>query len=300
MTYSIVARDPETGEMGVAVQTAWLNVGAICPWAEAGVGAVATQASVRPSHGPSGLSLMRNGHSAPEALAAVLAADEHREVRQIGMIDRNGQVAAFTGQNTIRYAGHQTGDNFSVQANMMLNDTVPGAMAEVFTQTQGALVLKIMAALEAAQAAGGDFRGMQSAALKIVSRELPLNSWEGVLYDLRVDDHTEPLRELRRLVDRQRAHNMINDAYLLASGGNVDGALAQFEAAITLDPGEEQIRFWFPVEMADQHGQIERVAPVLRELFKQNPMWIECLRRSTDARPLKTEGMRDQLLALAE
>lgn len=299
MTYSIVARDPETGEIGVAVQTALPGVGRLCPWAEAGVGAVATQALVRVAHGPSGLALMRNGFPAPQALAAVLGGDPDREVRQVGMIDVQGQVASHTGKETIRYAGHRVGEQFAAQANMMAKNTVPAAMAAAFTETSGALVLRILAAMDAAQAEGGDFRGQQSTALKLVSGDLPQNSWEGVLYDLRVDDHPTPLKELRRLVDRHRAYLMTDEAETLAASGDIEGAMQRYQEAITLDPTESQLRFWFALVMADERGQIARVEPILRELFAKEPMWAECLRRYADARPLKTPGLVEQLLAFA-
>ena len=298
MTYSIVARDPVAGEIGVAVQTALPGVGRLCPWAEAGVGAVSTQALVRVSHGPSGLSLMRNGHTAPETLAAVLEADQNRESRQVGMIDAQGNVNAFTGQETIRYAGHQIGDNFAVQANMMETDTVPAAMAEVFQDTTGSLLTRILAALDAAQVEGGDFRGSQSAALKIVSGELPQNTWEGVLFDIRVDDHETPLIELRRIANRHLAYRMVEQASQAATSGDIDEAMKQYEGAITLDPDDDQIKFWFLLGMADQHGQLERIEPHLRRLFSENSMWIECLQRYADARPLQTGGLLEKLIAL--
>lgn len=297
MTYSIVARDPETGEIGVAVQTALPGVGRLCPWAEAGVGAVATQALVRVSHGPSGLALMRNGHTAPEALAAVLSGDADREVRQIGMIDAQGNVDSFTGENTIRYAGNIIGENFSVQANMMEKDTVPAAMADAFQNTQGLLITRILAALDAAQSEGGDFRGSQSAALKIVSGDLPANAWEGMLFDIRVDDNKAPLIELRRLADRYLAYQMSGTATQTASSGDLDAAMQQYEEAIALDDHDDQIKFWFLLTMAD-HGHLDRVESHLRALFRKDKMWVECLRRVADARPLETEGLLEKLIAL--
>lgn len=297
MTYSIVARNPETGEIGVAVQTALPGVGRLCPWAEAGVGAVATQALVRVSHGPSGLALMRNGHTAPEALAAVLNGDDNRGVRQIGMIDAQGNVDSYTGENTIRFAGNIVGDNFSVQANMMEKDTVPEAMVDAFQNSEGRLIIRILAALDAAQAEGGDFRGSQSAALKIVSGDLPANSWEGVLFDIRVDDSKAPLIELRRLANRYLAYELSNTATQTAASGDVDGAMQQYEEAIALDPHDAQIKFWFLLTMAD-HGHLDRVQPFLRELFREDKMWVECLRRVAEARALETEGLLETLVAL--
>src|SRR5438128_9601738 len=210
-TYSIVARDPATGELGVAVQSHWFSVGSIVSWAEAGVGAVATQSFVDPSYGKTGLDLMRAGRSAPDVLRDLLAADEAREVRQVAMIDAHGRVAAHTGSRNIAEAGHFAGANFSVQANMMLNGQVWPAMAKAFERARGDLAERMMTALEAAQAAGGDIRGKQSAALIVASGKSTGRPWVDRLFDLRVDDHPEPLKELRRLLTLQRAYNHMNN-----------------------------------------------------------------------------------------
>ncbi|HEX2271569.1 MAG TPA: DUF1028 domain-containing protein, partial [Pyrinomonadaceae bacterium] len=209
-TYSIVARDPNTGELGVAVQSHWFSVGPIVAWAEAGVGAVATQSFVDPSYGKNGLDLMRSGKSAPDTLKELLAKDEAREVRQVAMIDAQGRVDAFTGKNDIQAAGHIVGQNFSVQANLMLNDKVWPAMARAFESAKGDLAERMLAALDAAQAAGGDIRGKQSAALIVVTGKPTGQAWKDRTFDLRVDDSPEPLRELRRLVRLQRAYNHMN------------------------------------------------------------------------------------------
>ena len=203
-TFSIVARDPVTGELGVAVQSHWFSVGSIVAWAEAGVGAVATQSFVDPSYGKNGLDLMRSGRSATDTLKELLAKDEAREVRQVAMIDAQGRVDAFTGKNDIQAAGHIVGNNFSVQANLMLNDKVWPAMARAFENTKGDLADRMMAALDAAQLAGGDIRGRQSAALIVVTGKPTGQAWKDRTFDLRVDDNPEPLKELRRLVTLQR------------------------------------------------------------------------------------------------
>lgn len=283
MTYSIVARDPETGAIGVAVQTALPAVGLLCPWAAAGVGAVATQSLVRTSHGPSGLMLMRNGHTAAEALAGVLAADAGRERRQIGMIDANGGVDSFTGSGCIRFAGSHIGDHYAVQANMMAKDTVPDAMAAAFEGATGHLLTRMIAALQAAQAEGGDFRGQQSAALKIVSGELPKNTWEGVLYDIRVDDHATPVDELARIANRMLAWNTMRESYALADADDYDGALAKMAQSAEMDPEALQFRFSFALEMGISQGQLDLVADMLRETFQQDPMYIEYYRRLVEA-----------------
>src|SRR5687767_11778054 len=187
-TYSIVARDPDTGELGVAVQSHWFSVGPIVAWAEAGVGAVATQSFVDPSYGKNGLDLMRAGKSAPDTLKELLAKDEGREVRQVAMIDSQGRVDAWTGKNDIQAAGHIVGTNFSVQANLMLNDKVWPAMARAFENTRGDLAERMLATLDAAQAAGGDIRGRQSAALIVVTGKPTGQAWKDRTFDLRSEE----------------------------------------------------------------------------------------------------------------
>src|SRR5882672_4535371 len=209
-TFSIVARDPVTGELGVAVQSHWFSVGTTVPWAESGIGAIATQSFVDPSYGKLGLELMRTGKSAPEALKALLAGDDGRDVRQVAMIDMQGRVDAWTGKNDIQAAGHIIGKNFSVQANLMLNEKVWPAMAQAFENTKGDLADRMLAALDAAQAVGGDIRGRQSAALIVVTGKPTGQAWKDRVFDLRVDDSAEPLKELRRLVTLQRAYNHMN------------------------------------------------------------------------------------------
>lgn len=220
MTYSIVARDPDTGQLGVAVQTHQPSVGALCPFAEADVGAVATQSIVEPAYGPRGLDAMRGGESAPEALPRLTAADEQRALRQVAFVDAEGRVAAHTGERCIAHAGHVIGDGFSCQANMMRDPGVPEAMAAAFTASTGDLAHRMLAALDAGQAAGGDIRGMQSAALIVVGGATRL--------DRRVDDHREPLTELRRLVDlgRDNPEGWFWEGVGLAYGGDADAGRA--------------------------------------------------------------------------
>lgn len=219
-TYSIVARDPATGEMGVAVQSHWFSVGAIVPWAEAGVGAVATQSFVEPSYGPLGLALMRAGRSAPEALKALVSTDAGEAVRQVAMVDAEGRVAAHTGANAIFAAGHREGEGYSTQANMMENATVWDAMARAFESAEGDLAERLLAALEAAEGEGGDLRGRQSAAIVVVSATSTGKPWVDRKFDLRVEDHPTPVPELRRLVRLQRAYNALNEGDGLVTAGD--------------------------------------------------------------------------------
>ncbi len=298
MTYSIVARDAQTGEIGVAVQTALPGVGRLCPWAEAGIGAVATQALVRVSHGPSGLALLRSGHDARHVLAALVASDSGASIRQLGVVDTQGFAAAHTGKDAIRYAGHHVGEGYAVQANMMLHEGVPQAMSAAYEAAAHLpLVLRLVEALAAAQAAGGDFRGQQSAALKIVSGDLPRGAWDGVAYDVRVDDHATPVDELRRICQRFYAYTLVDEAEALVRSGDFDGAMAKVAAARAQDDSETQLYFWFAVQLADETGRLDLAEPILREVFRRDAMWMECVRRYADAHPLRTEGLVDTLLA---
>lgn len=272
-TYSIVARDPATGELGVAVQSHWFSVGPIVAWAEAGVGAVATQSFVDPSYGKNGLDLMRGGKSAPDTLKELLAKDEAREVRQVAMIDAQGRVDAFTGKNDIQAAGHIVGKNFSVQANLMLNDKVWPAMAHTFESTNGDLAERMLAALDAAQAAGGDIRGRQSAALIVVTGKPTGQAWKDRIFDLRVDDSPQPLRELRRLVRLQRAYNHMNAGDLAVEKKDNEGALREYSAAEKLVPDNAEMIYWHAVALVNM-GRVDESLPLFRKVFAMDRNWI--------------------------
>ena len=271
-TYSIVARDPETGDLGVAVQSHWFSVGALCPWAEAGVGAIATQAFVNVSLGPRGLDMLRQGSRAPEVLEALLAADGGREVRQLAIVDAQGNVAAHTGARCIAAAGHVTGPQFSVQANMMLNEGVWPAMAAAYRASRGPLAERLVAALEGAQAAGGDVRGKQSAALLVVRAASTGQPWEDRLVDLRVDDHPEPVVEIARLLRVHRAYEHMNRGDLALEQGDVEGALAAYRAAEELFPDNLEMRYWHAVSLANV-GRVEEARPLFASVFAQDPNW---------------------------
>jgi len=273
-TFSIVARDPDTGELGVAVQSHWFSVGPIVPWAEAGVGAIATQSFVDSSYGPLGLALMRAGRSAPEALKALLAGDEGREVRQVAMIDALGRVDAWTGKNDIQAAGHHVGKDYSVQANLMMNDRIWPAMAAAFEATKGDLAERMLAALDAAQAAGGDIRGRQSAALIVVSGKPTGQAWKDRVFDLRVDDSAEPLKELRRLVTLQRAYNHMNAGDLAVEKKDNEGALREYGAAEQLVPDNAEMIYWHAVALVNM-GRVEESLPLFKRVFAMDRNWIE-------------------------
>ena len=230
-TYSIVALDETTGELGVAVQSHWFSVGFLVPWAKAGVGAVATQSFVKVDYGPDGIQLMESGMKAADALKALTSKDEGEAVRQVGMIDIKGNVAAHTGSRCIKYAGHIVGENYSVQANMMANGTVPKAMAIAFEETKGDLADRMMAALEAAEAEGGDIRGKQSAAMVIVSGEPSGVEWKDTKLNLRIEDHPTPLIELKRLIRVHRAYQHANMGDHYMETEEIDKALIEYSKA---------------------------------------------------------------------
>jgi uncharacterized Ntn-hydrolase superfamily protein len=272
-TFSIVARDPDTGELGVAVQSHWFSVGPIVPWAEAGVGAIATQSFVDPSYGKNGLDLMRGGKSAPDTLKELLAKDEGREVRQVAMIDAQGRVDAWTGKNDIQAAGHVVGRNFSAQANLMLNDKVWPAMARAFESTKGDLAERMLAALDAAQAAGGDIRGRQSAAIIVVAGKPTGQAWKDRTFDLRVDDSPQPLTELRRLVKLQRAYNHMNAGDLAVEKKDNEGALREYSAAEKLVPDNAEMIYWHAVALVNM-GRVDESLPLFRKVFAMDRNWI--------------------------
>ena len=272
-TFSIVARDPATGDLGVAVQSHWFSVGSIVTWAEAGIGAVATQSFVDPSYGKLGLDLMRAGRSAPDALKALLAGDDGREVRQVAMIDAEGRVAAHTGSKDIPAAGHIVGKNYSVQANLMLNDKVWPAMSRAFEATKGDLAERMMAALDAAQEVGGDIRGKQSAALIVVTGKPTGKPWADRVFDLRVDDSPDPLKELRRLVTLQRAYNHMNAGDLAVEQKDNDRALREYGAAAKLVPDNAEMVYWHAVALVNM-GRVDESLPLFKRVFAMDKNWV--------------------------
>jgi len=279
-TFSIVARDPQTGDMGVAVQSHWFAVGSIVTWAEAGVGVVATQSFVDPGYGLRGLGLMRDGVSAPDALARLVKEDPQPEGRQVAMIDAQGRVNAYTGTSAVAAAGHIVGEQFSVQANMMANEKVWPAMAEAYRRTSGDLADRLLAALDAAQAAGGDARGRQSAALLVVKAKGSGRPWVGAdrIFDLRIEDHPQPLVELRRLLRLQRAYGHANRGDELMTEKKVDEALVEYAAASKLAPEIVELPFWHAVTLASI-GREAEAAPIFRAVFAKEPLWLVMLDR---------------------
>src|ERR687887_2886717 len=243
MTYSLVARDPESGQLGVAVQSHFFSVGTMVTWAEPGVGAVATQAFAEVSYGPRGLQLMRAGRSAAGALGELVDRDEGEAMRQVAMIDSGGRVAVHTGRSCIPEASHQVGVQMSAQANMMRRDTVPTAMVKAYSSAEGELAWRLLAALEAAEAEGGDIRGRQSAALVVVGGRRSERPWEQRLFDLRVEDHPDPLPELRRLLELRRAYDHVEEAEKRILAGDVQQALEHYGQAAAAFPDNLEFVF---------------------------------------------------------
>ena len=279
-TFSIVARDPVTGDLGVAVQSHWFSVGSIVTWAEAGVGAIATQSFVDPGYGPRGLALLKEGKAAPDVLQALVAADAQRDVRQVAMIDARGRVAAHTGALAIAAAGHRVGTQYSVQANLMDNDGVWPAMAEAFERAKGDLADRMLAALEAGQAVGGDIRGKQSAAILIVKANSSDRPWAGAdrLFDLRIEDHSEPIAELRRFIRLQRAYDHANRGDELMSQNKVDEALKEYARAGEIAPEIVELPFWHAVTLASV-GREADARPIFQKVFAKEPKWAELVPR---------------------
>jgi uncharacterized Ntn-hydrolase superfamily protein len=280
-TYSIVARDSVTAQLGVAVQSHWFSVGPIVPWAEAGVGAVATQSFAEPAYGPLGLELMRLGRTAPEALKALVSTDADEAVRQVAMIDAQGRVAAHTGSRCVQAAGHRTGAQYSVQANLMESPTVWEAMARAYESAQGDLAERLLAALEAAEAEGGDLRGRQSAAILVVSGENTGKPWVDRVFDLRVEDHPNPVVELRRLVRLQRAYNKLNEGDEQWTKGDVDKAMEAYRAALGIVPDDAtngEAPFWVGITLAAS-GHVEKAIPYLVRAYAQDARWAKLVPR---------------------
>ncbi len=287
-TYSIVARDTITGEMGVAVQSHWFSVGSLVTWAEAGVGAVATQSFVDPAYGPLGLDLMRTGKSAEQALASLLAGDPGKDVRQVAMVDVKGNVAAHTGAKCIQGAGHIVGKNYSVQANLMMNDKIWPAMSKAYESAKGDLAERMLAALDAAQSVGGDIRGKQSAAILIVKAKSTGRPWADRSMELRVEDHEDPLKELRRLVNVHRAYDHMNNGDLAVEHNDVDGALREYSAAEAMFPNNLEMKFWHAVALVNV-GRVQESLPIFKEIFAKDKNWIDLIPRLPQSGVLKDD-----------
>lgn len=278
-TYSIVARDPETGDMAVAVQSHWFSVGTAVSWAEAGVGVVATQSFTNKSFGPRGLALLKEGKSPQEALDILLSTDDGKEVRQVAILDTQGRVAVHTGDKCIPYAGHIKGENFSVQANMMKTPEVWPAMAAAYKKNEGLpLPERIIKALEAAEKQGGDIRGKQSAVLLVVKGEKTGEPWNDEVINLRVDDHPEPVKELARLLKTYRAYEFMNKGDVAVEEGNMAEARDFYSQAEAMFPENLEMQYWHAITLAN-NGQVQEAAKMLQKIYKKNEDWRELTRR---------------------
>lgn len=298
-TYSIVALDKATGELGVAVQSHWFSVGALVPWVEAGVGAVATQSFVEPSYGPLGLELMKVGKRADEALAALLRADKNESVRQVAMVDARGKAAAHTGKNCIAEAGNYVGDGFSCQANMMLKATVWKAMAQAFETAKGELADRLIAALEAAEKEGGDIRGRQSAAIIVVKGKGSGVWWRDRIYDLRVEDHVAPVPELKRLLKLNKAYNHMNKGDEFMTENLTGEAMKEYNKGMEIYSDNPEMIFWPAVTLAST-GKVEDSLPLFKKVFTADPQWALLLQRLPKAGQFPNdEKLMKKILAVA-
>jgi uncharacterized Ntn-hydrolase superfamily protein len=292
-TYSIVAFDPDSGELGAAVQSHWFSVGSLCTWARPGVGAVATQSVVEPAHGPHGLDRLEQGDAAGAALAGVLRDDPLAELRQVGVVDARGRVAVHTGARCIPEAGHTTGEHWACQANMMGRATVPDAMAAAFGQAEGDLAERLMVALEGAEAEGGDVRGRQSAALLVVPAQG--ERWESRI-DLRVEDHADPVAELRRLLGLKRAYELAGEADELMGEGRAAEAAGRYVRASELAPESDELLFWAGLAIA-QTGDLAAGADAVRRAASVHPGWLTLLERLSPEFAPAGAAVRDALRA---
>lgn len=280
-TFSIVARDSATGDVGVAVQSHWFSVGNVVSWAEAGVGAVATQSLVNVSFGPRALDLLKEGYSPQEALDRLIEDDEGRAFRQVAIIDVSGRVAVYTGEKCIADAGHIKGDQYSVQANMMLNDEVWPAMSKAYENAEGPLAERMVAALQAAQDAGGDIRGQQSAAILVVKGTSTGKKWEDRKVDLRVDDHPEAVKEIARLLKVHRAYEHMNEGDVAIEKGDVDKALQEYGEARNMFPENIEMTFWTAVSLANS-DRLDDALPLFRKVFNADENWVTLTERITE------------------
>ena len=289
-TFSIVARDHGTGEMAVGVQSHWFSVGTIVSWGQSGVGVVATQSFVDPAYGPNGLKLMWSGQTAEEALKVLVEADSGRNYRQVAFLDVNGHVSAFTGASCIASASHLIGDNYSVQANMMLNDDVVPAMSKAFLKhADQPLAERVVLAMMAAQRAGGDIRGKQSAALIVVGPDPVEDSWMDKRVDLRVEDHETPLKELSRLLRVHRAYEHMNRGDLAVEHGDMELALEEYGTAEAMFPDNLEMKFWKAVTLAN-NGRLEEAHPIFKSVFSSDENWRDLVVRLRDSGLLTVSG----------
>jgi uncharacterized Ntn-hydrolase superfamily protein len=282
-TFSIVAMDPDTGDMAVGVQSHWFSVGTSVPWGRSGVGVVATQSFVNKVYGYEGLQLMEKGLSANEALAQLKNKDEGAAYRQVAMLSKDGSVAAFTGEKCVESALHLIEDHYSIQANMMEDSDVVFAMRKAYEENDTLpLAERVVAAMKAAQKSGGDIRGKQSSALIVVGKDAPVHPWEDKKINLRVEDHKTPVEELSRLLNSHRAYKLMEEGDVAMENKNADAALRAYNAAEQLLPGNDEIKFWKAVALVNS-DQVKMSVPIFERLFRNDKRWQRLLKRLPDS-----------------
>jgi len=278
-TFSIIAIDTITGEMAVGVQSHWFSVGTIVSWAKSGVGVVATQSFVNPALGTEGIKLMGNGKSANETLEFLINKDEGRDYRQVAMLDKHGNISVFTGKKCVQVANHIKGNNYSIQANMMLNDKVVPEMEKAFIENSDlALAERVLKAMKAGQQAGGDIRGKQSAVLLVVGTEPAEKEWEDKKIDIRIDDHSEPLIELERILNVHKAYEHMNNGDIAIEHGDMELALAEYQAAEQMFPNNLEMKYWKAIALAN-NGRLNEALPILERIFEQDKNWLTLTKR---------------------
>lgn len=288
-TFSILARDAETGDMAVGVQSHWFSVGTSVPWAKSGVGVVATQSFVDKRYGYEGIELLKKKHTPEEALNTLLEQDKNSAYRQVALLNTKGEIAVHTGEKCVAAAGHKVGDNFVVQANMMLNDSVVERMYQAFAlNSHLPLPERIIATMHAAQETGGDIRGKQSAALIVVAGEKPENPWDDRLIDLRVDDHQNPIEELGRLLNTHRAYEYMSEGDTAMENKDPEAALIAYEKSEKLLPNNLEMKFWKSVAIVNS-GNVKKAVPLFERIFSIDKSWQNLLKRLPEAGLLEVE-----------
>ncbi len=285
-TYSIIAIDQQTGEMGIGVQSHFFAVGSAVPWIIPGIGAVATQSLVNKQFGPDGLELLRQGNSPQQIIDELTGDDEGRNYRQLAVLSVDGSVAAYTGKKCIREASHLVGEGFSVQANMMAESGVPEAMAAAFqsktvtgeVESRPPLARRLLDALNAAEALGGDIRGRQSAALITAKTETQGRSADEYLVNLRVDDHPEPLMELGRLLNLHYGYAQLEAGDTKLGHGDFSGAMEEYCKALENAPENNEMRYWKAVALLQANFR-EEAFEILENLIRERPGWLDLLHR---------------------
>lgn len=282
MTYSIAARDPVTGEMGLATQSQAFAVGSSVPWAEPGYGVIATQSIAEPYYGELGLDLLRGGMTATESLHAMRSIDPHPERRQVVMIDARGDVAVYTGDGCVAAAGHRVGEHCCALANLVVGPQVWNDMVDAFEATSGPLANRLVSALVAAEAAGGDLRGRRSAAVVVVRAERTGRPWQDQLVDLRVDDHDDPVTELCHLVETSDTYHDVVRGFELAIDGDPVRGATEIDELDLQRRDDPDLLMWRAAVLA-MAGRADEAVDAFARLHRDHPQFVEAARRMVPA-----------------